>query len=395
VISRFNPNGFRTKKSFLRYALSLLLAIGCLYQVNAQQHIPADLQATPETRYLLNSMHRLSGKGVLFGHHDDTAYGVNWRLKADSSDIRNVTGSYPAVYSWDLSGIETDSLHDINGIPFATQSKLVREAYERGGINTFCWHMANPVTGKTSWDTSGVLIKDILPGGSYHELYRTQLDKVAAYLHRLKGKHGEYIPILFRPFHELNGNWFWWGLKNGSKDDFIKLWQFTVDYLKGAKNVHQLLMVYSVANIYSELDLVERYPGDNYADIIGFDNYCTDITSTYTDNLNRQLEILQQVTTDRNKLSCIAETGYQGIPTARWWTQVLAPVLLQYKTLSYVVTWRNHGSEHYFAPYPGQASAADFVTFYKDANHIFQNTLTPVGVYGPEHAKWYNKPSKE
>jgi mannan endo-1,4-beta-mannosidase len=373
-----------TRRCFLLWLLCLPLF------AMAQFSMPADSMATNETRWLLNSMQRLQGTGVLFGHHDDTAYGVNWRLK-DSSDIKNVTGSYPAVYGWDLSGVELDSTFDINRIPFTTQARLVKEAYERGGINTFCWHMNNPVNGKKAWDTAGTLIKQILPGGSHHRLYISYLDRAARYLSTLKGSGGEPIPILFRPFHELTGDWFWWGFANSTPDDFVALWRFTIRYLRDTKKLHNLLTVYSAADYYSEFDLMERYPGDDVVDLIGFDRYCFDSVDVYKRNMTRQLQLLQQVANSRHKLYCIAETGYQGIPNPNWWTEVLLPVLADYNKLSFLLVWRNHGPEHYYAPYPGQPSAENFRQFYKADQVMFQQKLTPLAIYGPRHMLRYNR----
>jgi hypothetical protein len=372
--------------------LIFLLFVVMLNTINtttAQNYTPADTLATTETRWLFSSMQRLTGAGVLFGHHDATAYGVNWRFK-DSSDVKNVTGSYPAVYGWDLSGIELDSTYDINGIPFATQSRLVTEAYERGGINTFCWHMNNPVNGKTSWDNSGLTIKELLPGGTHHQVYLTYLDKAAKYLSTLKGRDGEPIPILFRPFHELTGDWFWWGFRNSTPEEFKDIWRLTVNYLRGTKKLHNLLMVYSTADFWEEYDLLERYPGDEYVDFLGFDRYELESTGPYKENMLRQLEVLQQAATDHHKLACIAETGFERIPDANWWTESLAPILAQYNKISYVLIWRNNGPEHYYMPYPGQTSADNFKQFYEKANVMFQDKLTPLGVYGPKHLQRYH-----
>lgn len=372
------------------YSLFYTLFFGLLQMADAQVQIPADTLATTETKWLLGSMKRLVGAGVLFGHHDDTAYGVNWRFK-DSSDVKNVTGSYPAIYGWDLSGIEVDSTYDINGIPFTTQSRLVREAYERGGINAFCWHMNNPVNGKTSWDNSGLTIKELLPGGTHHQVYLNILDKAAKYLSTLRGRDGEPIPILFRPFHELTGEWFWWGFRTSTPEEFKDIWRLTVNYLRDTKKLHNLLMVYSTADYADEFELLERYPGDEYIDFMGFDRYCFDSVNVYKQNMQEQLEILQRVADEHNKLFCIAETGSERIPDPNFWTETLAPFLAQYNRLSYVFIWRNNGPEHFYTPYPGHSSAENFRQFFQKSNVVFQNKLTPLAVYGPKHFLRYNR----
>jgi mannan endo-1,4-beta-mannosidase len=347
----------------------------------AQRFPPSDKRATTETRALYNSMQRLIGAGILFGHHDDTGYGVNWRYDDDSSDVKSITGTYPAIYGWDLAKLEHDSTLDVNKFPFEVQKKRVKEAYERGGVNTFCWHMDNPTDGKTAWDTSRRTVADIIPGGAFHDVYMEYLDKAAKYLGDLKGGAGEHIPILFRPFHEMTGNWFWWGKNTCTPDEFKTLWRFTINYLRNSKKLHNLLIVYAAADFNSEDDFMDRYPGDDYVDFVGFDNYCFKNTGAYEKDLDKKLALLDIIAAKHHKLACLAETGYLNIPQADWWTKVLLPVISKYKT-SYVVIWRNAGMEQYYAPYPGQESADDFKDFSENSRTIFQNRLTPFAVYG-------------
>jgi mannan endo-1,4-beta-mannosidase len=348
---------------------------------SAQTYSPCDKNATKETRWLFSSMQRLIGAGVMLGHHDDMAYGVGWKFDADRSDVKSVTGSYPSVYGWDLAKIEHDSIHDINGIPFKLQKKLVEQVYERGGINTFCWHMDNPANGKTAWDTTQQTVKELIPGGAYNKAYTDNLDKAAKYLSELKGPEGEAIPILYRPFHELTGNWFWWCKNTSSAEDFKTLWRFTIDYLRNTKKLYNLLIVFSVADFNSEADFMDRYPGDNYVDFIGFDNYCTQGIPLFEKNLNKRLALLDVIAAKHHKVACLAETGFEGIPSNDWWTKVLLPTLAKYKT-SYVLLWRNANTHHFYAPYPGQQSADDFKQFADSPETMFQSRLTPLSVYG-------------
>jgi mannan endo-1,4-beta-mannosidase len=361
-----------------------LIALLCLtlgHQIaRAQVYAPCDRYATAETRWLYGSLQRLIGAGIIFGHHDDLAYGVGWRGDANRSDIKSVTGSYPALYGWDLSGLEHDKLTDINGIPFKQQRRYVEEIYARGGINTFCWHLPNPVNGKSAWDTTLNTVQQIIPGGAFHQAYVDWLDKVAKYLETLKGDEGEPIPILFRPFHELTGNWFWWCQNKCSREDFITLWRFTVDYLRKDKKLHNLLIVYSVADINSEAEFMDRYPGDAYVDVVGFDSYCRN-EKTFAAAFEKRVAITQSVALAHHKVGAVAETGYNLVPDATWWTKVVLPIVSKYG-LSYLMVWRNAGMEQYFAPYPGQASAEDFKLFFKNEQTMFQNRITGLWVYG-------------
>jgi mannan endo-1,4-beta-mannosidase len=364
----------------LKYLLLSYLLLQYSY-IHAQIYAPCDKQATTETRWLFASMQRLIGAGVMFGHHDDLAYGVGWRFEPNRSDVKSVAGTYPAVYGWDLARIEHDSIHDINGIPFKLQKQFVEQVYRGGGINTFCWHMDNPADGKTAWDTTQQTVKELIPGGAFHDAYVQNLDRAAKYLESLKGPEGEAIPILYRPFHELTGAWFWWCKNTCSAQDFKTLWRFSIDYLRNTKKLHNLLIVYSAADFNSEADFMDRYPGDEYVDFVGFDNYCTNSVENYQKNLDKRLALLDVIAAKHHKLACLAETGFEGIPSNDWWTKILLPTLSKYKT-SYVLAWRNGNTHHFFAPYPGQQSADDFKQFSASPQTMFQNRLTPLAVYG-------------
>lgn len=367
----------------MKKIISLLSILLCGTPLFAQQiFAPSDPVATNETCELYASMQRLVGAGTIFGHHDDTAYGVGWKGDDNRSDVKSVSGSYPALYEWDFAKMEHKRDSDINGMPFKLQRKLVRQAYDRGGINEFCWHMDNPSNGKSAWDTTQRTVADIIPGGSHHANYVQYLDNIAAYAQTLKGPEGEAIPLLFRPFHELTGTWFWWCKNTCTPDEFKTLWRFTIDYLRNEKHLHNLLIVYSVADFDSKADFLDRYPGDSYVDVIGFDNYCYNSVKDYKYNLDKRMGLQLEIAKEHHKLACLAETGYQGIPQADWWTTVLLPELKKYPQTSFVLVWRNWKTSHFYAPYPGQVSADDFKQFSLDEHTMFQNRLAPLGVYG-------------
>ena len=84
--------------------------------------------------------------------------------------------------------------------------------------------------------------------------------------------------------------------------------------------------------------------------------------------VRRRLLLLQKLGTERGKLTSFAETGYEAIPDASWWTETLWPAIAN-TGISYVLAWRNHGYKswekkmHYYVPYKGDISAADFIRF--------------------------------
>jgi len=170
----------------------------------------SDKLASPETKALYKNLYSLIGKNILFGHQDDPCYGVNWKYVPGKSDIRDVTGEYPAIYGFDLGRIELGWPYNLDTVPFDKTRLFIREAYDRGGVITLSWHLNNPLTGGTAWDNKPGAVASILPGGTKNALYTIWLDRVADFLVSLKNGNAENIPVILRLFHELNGDWFWW-----------------------------------------------------------------------------------------------------------------------------------------------------------------------------------------
>lgn len=349
--------------------LTILLVLAGFQSLLAQRLQTADRQATPATKKLFGQLHALLGKGVLFGHQDDLAYGVHWKYQHNRSDVKDVCGDYPAVYGWDLGHLELGSQYNLDSVPFDSLRTYIRNVYDRGGVNTISWHLRNPGNGGTAWDTTRI-VKDILPGGKKHTVYTAYLDKLSAFLLSLKGSDGTTVPVIFRPFHEHTGSWFWWGQNQCTTKEYVQLWQFTVRYLQ-KKKVHNTLYAYSPADYKDATAYLERYPGDQFVDIIGTDAYHYSTAAAFTALLKQRLNILEKIAVEHNKIPALTETGYETIPQADWWTETLLPILKTYR-LSYVLLWRNGRPDHHYAPYPGHSSAADFIKFYNDPATWFE-----------------------
>jgi mannan endo-1,4-beta-mannosidase len=375
------------------FVVSSLTAMGIWSSAVAQEAaMPSDNNATKETIALYRNLKLLAEKGFMIGHQDALAYGVNWRYKEGASDIKEVTGDYPAVYGWDLGGMERDnSSTNLDGVPFKKMKQFIRQGYDRGGVITISWHPDSPLgNGKNAWDTTHGTVATILPGGSNHDLYKSWLDKVADFLGSLKGKNGESIPVLFRPFHELTGTWFWWCRNTCTVFEFKTLWRFSIHYLRNEKKLHHLLVVYNTAGNFNTKDeFLERYPGDDMVDMLSFDAYQYDDpqkSNWFLTSTNSMLQLIGDVAAEKNKLFAFGETGYEAIPYAEWWTQTLLPAIGNNK-ISYVLLWRNHGYNewmkkmHYYAPYKGQVSADDFVKFYNLPQTFFEQEAAAAKLY--------------
>ncbi|ANI90263.1 beta-mannosidase [Arachidicoccus ginsenosidimutans] len=359
----------------------------------AQSNFPSDKNATKETIHLYQNLKNSSLRGFLFGHQDDLAYGIHWKYQKDSSDVKSITGDYPGLFGCDLSGLESDHDKDIDGNPFSLVKSCVEWAYAKGGVITFSWHSPSPLgNGKTAWDTTHGTVESILPGGINHVLYQTWLDKVAAFLNSLKGAHGEAIPILYRPFHEFSGNWFWWCANTCSTADFKKLWRYQIHYLRDIKHLHNLLIVYNPSDNFKDANgFLERYPGDDVVDVLSLDSYQSADAATsdvFEKNLDNCLSVIEKIAGDKGKLFALAETGYERIPYKTWWTEKLMKGINQHK-IAYLLVWRNageigtpeHPHIHYYVPFKGDMSAEDFVKFYKQKNTFFLKDAAKENLY--------------
>ncbi len=341
---------------------------------------PIDKEATSQTEALFRNLRTISNEGILFGHQDDLAYGVYWKDESGRSDVKDASGSYPAVFGWDISKLGQRSFN-IDSVDFEKMKGWIKQAYQLGGINTISWHMDNPVSNGDSWDNTPA-VYSILPGGEKHEWYKEKLDLFVHFLSDLN-VDGVQIPIIFRPFHEHTGNWFWWGRGNCTSEEFTALWQFTVNYLKEEKDVHHLLYAYSTDRFKSEEDYLDFYPGDEFVDILGYDDYHSIKTKEQRPELIRQLKTIVKLAENRGKVAALSESGYETIPVDDWWTSVLLEGLTSDTTarkIAYCMIWRNAWPNHHYAPFEGHPSAPDFKKFKEDPFILFVDEV-PIDMY--------------
>lgn len=333
-----------------------------------------DSLATPETVALFKNLQTIAAQGVLFGHQDDLAYGVGWWAEAGRSDIKSVCGDYPAVYGWDLGDINQAA--NLDGVNFVQMKGWIREVFTRGGINTISMHLDNPVTGGNAWDNSPA-VASILPGQRYHNQYLKTLDLIANFLKDLKTADGLYIPIILRPYHEHNHDWPWWGSNSCTVEEYNALWKMTVEYFRDHHQLHHLLYAISPQETASEADYLARYPGDAYVDILGQDYYLLWNRASVS-HLGRTLAVITTMAENRNKVAALTEIGIDKVAIDNWWTDYLLTAIQssnQTRKLVWALVWRNASKEHHFGPYPGHASAPDFVNFYRDPFTIFESDL--------------------
>ena len=138
------------------------------------------------TRLLFHNLRVLAENHILFGSQDPTGYGVGWAGDNERSDIRTITGSYPAIASWSIKGVA-------DGQAFSNELLRFKLFHEGGGFNTIEWHMDNPLGGDFYWSnrtSNQNAVEAILPGGPKHPDFLRQLDNIAFFLRNLRDAKG-------------------------------------------------------------------------------------------------------------------------------------------------------------------------------------------------------------
>lgn len=242
---------------------------------------PVTVNASPEARELLSFLYQIRGKKILSGHH-------NYIKEPDqyTQRVTEITGKTPAVWGCDFG---------YHGWEYRPQ--LVREAirqHQKGSIITLMWHSQRPFEGEPADFKSQVQgpfsaeqwTELVTPGTTMNRNWQAQVDTVAFYLKQLQQAH---IPVLWRPYHEMNGIWFWWGDRKG-ENGYKKLWVMLYDRLV---NVHKLTNLIWVWNANAPRLLpndeawayADFYPGNQYVDVLAADVYHNDYKQSHHDQL--------------------------------------------------------------------------------------------------------------
>ena len=339
-----------------------------------------------QAQQLLERLDTLRHQGIMYGHQDDPMYGLTWEYDQDSSDVKNTCGDYPAIMGFDLGGIEMADAKNLDSVPFTRMTQEVKNHYRRGGIVTLSWHPRNPVTtiegggwaGQkfpegTAWDVSDTaVVKKILPGGEYHEKFEVWMQRVSDFLATLVDDEGKKSPVIFRPWHENSGSWFWWGEKLCSVDEYKALWNMLQDKLT-ADGFDNLVWSYSPGcqnNLTAER-LLDRYPGDDRVQMLGLDGYqwTPEGKDEFIARTKQNLTVLCQTAEEHGLIPALTETGMKNMTEPTWWSSTLLPAVEEFP-ISYLLTWRNYKTE-WFGPAPSKPDAPYFVEFYNAEKTLF------------------------
>ena len=293
-------------------------------------------------------------KGILFGQEFFNSF--RWIDNSDDpnvSDIKTVTGKHPAVLGQDFEYYNTKPQAEVD-----RHTKAVKRAYELGCVITFDYHMASKNHTGTSYQTADQYLMYNIgeQNDTWGELswLKTQLDKAITIINALD------MPIVFRPFHEMNGGWFWWG-KNayGGATSYKKMYQFTVNYVSARTN--NVLFEWSPNYPFD----TNYYPGDAYVDVVGVDMYDQGNPGYATfDQMVTQLEQVSDFSWNHNKIPVFSEIGNRVTSPDQypnWWFDVNTKLQASNRSfkIAWMLTWINQswGNPPYVA-YSGSSAAA-------------------------------------
>ncbi|WP_196590389.1 glycosyl hydrolase [Pectinatus frisingensis] len=366
----------------------------------------ADGKASESAAQLAAYLKSITGSGkVLYGHQNDMHKKAG--IGPSDSDTYDMVGDYPAVVGIDglaLTGSEM-SLTDeekASGMTFIDKAVQVAiKAKQKGAIITLSNHMPNfadvakrgKVNGQYDYSgyspnvTTGDVVSRIMPGGDLNGVYRGYLDMVAQYDKRLQDLD---IPVLYRPFHECNGSWFWWGAAFCSPSQFKNLYRYTEEYLRDTKGLHNILYVYSPGGpVTSEADYLTRYPGDAFVDIVGFDMYHRDPAKAddWMTSLDATMNVMSAFAKDHDKIPAASEVGIlvgnsamlkSGNQRLDWFNEILRN--MSQHGMAYFMTWSNFDETNFDEPYMvspsrGHEMVNQFIDFYNKPQVIFAGQM--------------------
>ena len=302
---------YEMKKIFPFLATLAFVLVSCGPQV-----APVNPDASPQAREVLAFLYEIQGKYTLSGEHNFAS-----DLKRYDDVVWEMTLKHPVVWGSDFSFSATGEwarryqhAGPLNlSVPFErpcvdtglsveeARQGIVNEAIAKaaeGRLITLMWHCCDPRYAEgnvcdgahvwtlkenapswAEWDSL------CTPGTRIHEAWEREMDTVIPYLAQLRDAG---VPVLWRPYHEMNGEWFWWGGKPG-ENGFKRLWIMTYEYFT-AKGLNNLLWVWDpnaprVKENDDAFPYPDYYPGNEYVDVLAADVYSYDYKQSHHDEL--------------------------------------------------------------------------------------------------------------
>ncbi|MGW0033963.1 glycosyl hydrolase [Streptomyces sp. NPDC003314] len=220
--------------------------------------------ATPK-QTVLNYLRSISGNHIVSGQHNKEPASAPGQY---TQQVKDVTGQYPGLWGGDLMFASAD---------VANRQRVIDQAkteWANGSLVTLTWHVCPPTGGSTCAFEGGVksnisnaqFSQILTEGSALNNAWKRRLDEVVPYLQQLKSAG---VPVLFRPLHEMNESWNWWGNRPGANGS-ARLYRITRDYLAGTKGLDNLIWVWNVQDNPAG-GWSNYYPGDQYVDVVSLD----------------------------------------------------------------------------------------------------------------------------
>lgn len=252
----------------------------CIPKTDTSAPALTNPDASAEAVRLYSYLWEQKGRGILSGQQEfpeDRNHGEELRY------IQEVTGQQPAILGLDY--ISND---------FAGVNERAKKWHEKGGIVSICWHWGIPPhgSGYLSSKESVDMAELLTPGTPLYQGLLENLDRTAAALKELCELG---IPVLWRPLHEFDGCWFWWG--KGGSAAFVRLWRLMYRRYTEVHRLNNLIWVLGYSHEKGE----GYYPGDACVDIFGCD--------CYSEGIHEELYEWVQTQTTKQMPLCHHENG--------------------------------------------------------------------------------------
>jgi len=242
---------------------------------------PVTPDARPAVVDLLSLLTGIGGRSVLSGQHNQPAQGSAW-----TDRITTLTGSEPAVWGGEIGFSAAGTLDGVDRRP-GTIAEAIR-AHERGAVVVITWHAVCPLDDEPVPFEGGILrafepadydaVLD--PASALHARWAAQVDVAAGFLLALQEAG---VPVVWRPYHEMNGPWFWWG---GQPARLRALWRQLFDRLVTHHGLRNLLWLWNPNAPYHSAAPVEAFhPGDDVVDALAVDVYGSRFDQRFHDDL--------------------------------------------------------------------------------------------------------------
>lgn len=275
MIYHFRKAGVRKKVVSLLFLLSLL-APNFLFHPNVTNAsaVPINSQATVEAVTVLQHLYAISGVNIISGQHDYLESPDEW-----NNQVKGLTGKYPGLHGYEFGAIMDQSDSQMA----AQRQQVVNSAIawnQAGGLVTITFHENIPGT-CLCWSnvkkemSQADFDKYVTSNTPQYNQLIADLDKAAVYLGKLRDAG---VPVLWRPYHEMNGGWFWWG----KKSNFPALWNIMYDRFVNVHKLNNLLWVWSPNAPNAGSDSYQAtYPGKSKVDVLAVDIYDNDYHPDY------------------------------------------------------------------------------------------------------------------